>query len=176
RLALGILSCYAAWFTARPAVLFATRSARRYASPGAGIATPQHGRLPEAFPHTLLSDQLRGANIDDFCNRRLGFLGISLSTLSESKSRCGHDHLRLDHRSGGFGLDASWRRDRRPIALAFWWFVLLGLRNRNADRVSVFYFYSFRFIFRGVGYDVLLGLFFVFFFLFLKHPFCQRLA
>src|SRR5207249_9229217 len=139
---LGILSCYAAWFTARPAVLFATRSARRYASPGAGIATPQHGRLPEAFPHTLLSDQLRGANIDDFCNRRLGFLGISLSTLSESKSRCGHDHLRLDHRSGGFCLHASWWRERPPLALAVWGVVLLGLRTPNAYRVSAFHFLS----------------------------------
>ena len=113
RLALGILSRYAAGFAAGPAVLLATRSPRHWRSSGAEIAAPQHTRLPEPVPHTLLSHQLHRADIDDFCNGRFGFLGAGVSALSQSKSRRRDDDLWPDHCSRGPGLDAFGRNHRR---------------------------------------------------------------
>src|SRR5207253_1700171 len=85
-LALGILSRHTAGFVAWPVVFLATRSASRCGSRGAEIATSQPARLRETLPDAFVSHQLRRSNVDDICNRWSGFLGISISPLSESKS------------------------------------------------------------------------------------------
>src|SRR6266513_4850508 len=105
RLALGILSRGAAGFAAGSALFLATRSARYRTSPGARIAASQPEELPEAFPNTLLSHQLRRTNLDDFCNRWFGILGIGVSGISKSKPSHEQDDLRTDHCSRWSDLD-----------------------------------------------------------------------
>src|SRR5262249_37206618 len=112
RLALGILFRRPARFVAGSSVLLATRPARRCGPHGAKITTPEHASLPEPVPHTLLSNQLHRSNIDDFCNRRFGFLGTGISALSPSKPGRRHDGLWFDHCGGRPSLNASWRRHR----------------------------------------------------------------
>src|SRR5262249_51263996 len=110
-LALGVLSRYATGVGAWPFVFLAPRSANRCAAVGTAIIAAQPARLCETLPDTLVSHQLRRSDLDDICNRWSGFLGISISPLSESKSGCRHDDIWPDHRRSGPGVDFAGRGD-----------------------------------------------------------------
>src|SRR5262249_17924296 len=137
-LALGILSSCPAGFATGSAVLLATRSTRRRGSSGTKGTAPQHSRLPELVPHTLLSHQLHRNDVDDFCDGRFGFLGAGISALSQSKSRGRDDDLWLDPCCRGPGLNASGRHHSRQVALAFSRFLFLGFWNWDVDGVPDF--------------------------------------
>ena len=77
---------------------------------------------------------------DDFCRRRFGILGTGVSALSPSKSGGRHDDLWLDHCQSRAWSRRSWvASSPTELRSASSWFVLLGLRNRDAHRVSVFH-------------------------------------
>src|SRR5207302_9625075 len=109
----GLLSGRTAGFAAGPPVFLATRPARGGTSVHAKIGGRQPKGLPKALSHTLLSHQLRRANVDDFCNRWFGVLGIGVPGLSESKPSLGQDDFRINPSSRGFSLDTSGRCPRR---------------------------------------------------------------
>src|SRR5262249_47656935 len=102
-------SCRAAGLAAWPFVFLAPRSANRCAAGGTAIIAAQPARLCETLPDTLVSHQLRRPDLDDICNRWSGLLGVSLSALPKSKSRCRYDDFWLGHRRSGPGVDIAGR-------------------------------------------------------------------
>ena len=106
----------------------------------------------------------------------LGFWVPAYTALSQSKSCRGHDDLWPDHGRRRPGLDATWRNYCRSVALAYSRFVLLGLRNWNAHRVSSFRCHSLHSVSRSVGPDVPGNLLSVFKHRSVKHGSRERFA